>query len=69
MYSELINDLTIELYSCKILNIYTSDKKIIIGVGGIPKENVEFNSFGIIIKEAGRNVWYSYNDIKKIEVY
>lgn len=69
MYSEIINDLTVVLFSCRILNIYTSDEKIIIGIGGIPKENVEFNAFGIIIKDVGKTIWYSFNDIKKIEVY
>lgn len=69
MYSDIVNDLTVALFSCRILNIYTSDEKLIIGIGGVPKEDVEFNAFGIVIQYVGKKVWYSFDDIKKIEVY
>ena len=69
MNQEIINDLSIEIFSRKIVIIYTSDEKIIIGIGGISKENIEFNSFGIVVKKTGKDIWYSFNDIKKIEVY
>ena len=69
MHANIVNDLTIALFSCRILNIYTSDEKIIIGAGGMPKENIEFNSFGVVVKDIGREKWYSFYDIKKIEVY
>ena len=69
MNEDVINDLMTALITCQILNIYTSDEKIIIGVGGIPPENIEFNSFGVIIKDINKKTWYSFNHIKKIEVY
>ena len=69
MNEDVINDLMTALITCQILNIYTSDEKIIIGAGGISPENIEFNSFGVIIKNINKSTWYSFNDIKKIEVY
>lgn len=70
MYTELINDLMLELLTCKIMNIYTSDNvKISIGISGIPKDQIEFKSFGIVVNETGRKVWYFYSNIHKIEVY
>lgn len=70
MYTELINSLMIELLTCNIMNIYTSDDvKITIGISGISKDQIEFKSFGIVINEPGKKVWYSYSNIHKIEVY
>lgn len=69
MNEDVINDLMVALIDCKIVNIYTSDEKVIIGIGGTPPENVEFNSFGVIIKDINKDIWYSFNDIRKIEVY
>ena len=69
MYSELISDMTFNLLECNIMNIYTLDKKIVIGLWGMEKDCIEFKSMGIVIKSDTHTVWYPYSSIDKIEVY
>ena len=69
MYSEFISDMSFNLLECKIMNIHTIDEKIVIGLGGIDKGDIEFKSLGIVIKNETHSTWYPYSSIKKIEVY
>ena len=69
MYSEFISDMTFNLLECKIMNIYVLHEKIVIGLGGIEKDCVEFKSMGISIKSETHITWYPYSSIDKIEVY
>ena len=69
MYSELISDITFKLLECNIMNIYTLNEKVVVGLGGIEKDCVEFKSMGMLIKGDTHTTWYPYFSIYKIEVY
>ena len=69
MYSDFASNMAFNLLECKIMNIYTFDKKIVIGIGVINKDCIEFESMGILVKGDTHLTWYPYSSIKKIEVY
>ena len=69
MYSEFVSDMTFNLLECNIMNIYALNEKVVIGLGGIDKDCVEFKSMGISIKSDTHIIWYPYSSISKIEVY
>lgn len=69
MYNEVISDMSFNLLECDIMNIYTLNEKIVIGLGGIKKDCIEFKSMGIMIKSDTHITWYPYSSISKIEVY
>ena len=69
MYDDFISEMTFNLLECNIMNIYTSDEKVVIGLGGVNKDCVEFKSIGVAIKIDTHITWYPYASIQKIEVY
>lgn len=70
MYNEFKTNLMLAILSYMIINIYMIDgEKIVIGDGGIAKDFVSFRPFGFYVKGQNLAKWYSYANIKKIEVF
>lgn len=70
MYNDFKTNLMLAVLSYTIINVYMTDgEKVVIGDGGTTKDLVSFRPFGFYIKGQNLAKWYSYGNIKKIEVF